>query len=125
METNLRLQKLACSYIHYKNHTATHLEVISKLLDKLNTVYDIIILMGDFNPEPDEIQMTVFFGIYKLKNLAKQKPCIEKTLKKPLCFDLILTNFPKYSHNTDVFETCLLLFHRLSLTMLKQWSIPS
>ena len=63
MEINLRRRKLVSSNIDYKNHIATHLEIFSKALDKLNTACDNIILMGDFNAEPEEVQMTVFFSI--------------------------------------------------------------
>ena len=63
MEINLRRRKLVSSNINYKNHIATHLEIFSKALDKLNTACDNIILMGDFNAEPEEVQMTVFFSI--------------------------------------------------------------
>lgn len=55
MEINLRRKKLVSSDIHYKNHIATHLKIFSKALDKLNTACDKIILMGDFDAEPEEV----------------------------------------------------------------------
>ena len=41
--------------------------------DKLNTTLDIFILMGDFNVEPEEDNMSVFLNICSLKNHLKQK----------------------------------------------------
>ena len=68
-----------------------NLEIIGKTLDKLSASYDNIILLGDFNVEPEEARMTEFLNMYSLKNLVSQKTCF-KTPENPSCIDLILTN---------------------------------
>ena len=47
-------------------------------MDKPSANYDNIILLGDFNVEPEEAKMTEFLNRYSLKNLASQKP-VSKT----------------------------------------------
>ena len=55
IETNLRKKwLLSCSYKPHKNNNGTHLQTISKTLDKLSTSYDDIILYGEFYVKPEE-----------------------------------------------------------------------
>ena len=63
---HLETQKwlLVCSYTHYKNYIAAHIEIISQALDKLNISYDNIILMGDFSAKPGQIQITEFLSTH-------------------------------------------------------------
>ena len=79
IEINLRKKKwlLSCSYNSHKNNIGTHLEIIGKTLDKLSASYDNIILLGDFNVEPEEAKMSKFLNMYSLKNLVSQKTCIK------------------------------------------------
>ena len=56
VELNLRSKKwfLGCSYNHHKDNVASHLSNVSVALDKLCTVYENIIILGDFNVEVEE-----------------------------------------------------------------------
>ena len=47
---------------------------ISTGLDQFSATYDNLILLGDFNFEPEEVNILGFLNIYNLKNLVKQKP---------------------------------------------------
>ena len=120
IEINLRKKKwlLSCSYNSYKNNIGTHLQMIVKTLDKLIVSYDNIILLGDFNVEPEEAKMSEFLNMYSLKNLVSQKTCF-KNPENPSCIDLILTNHSLIFQN--FFETGLSDFHKLKLTVLKQY----
>ena len=88
-------------------------------MDKLNSTYDNLVLLGDFNAEPEEESISEFLNLYNLKNLVKQSTCF-KNPNKPTCIDLILTNCPRSFQNTDTFETGLSDFHKLTFTVLKQ-----
>ena len=54
-----------------------------------------------------------------MKNLVKQNTSF-KNSDKPTCIDLILTNCLRSFQNTDIFETGLSYFHKLTFTVLKQ-----
>ena len=62
--------------------------------------------------------MADFLNAYNLKNLVHQKTCF-KNPDNPTCIDLILTNSPRSFQNTNVFETGLSDFHKLTTTVLK------
>ena len=81
-EINLRTKKwlLSCSYNSHKNNIGTHLQIIGKALDKLSTSYNNIILLGDFNVEPEEAKMSEFLNMYGLKIMPVQK-LVSKTQK--------------------------------------------
>ena len=98
---------------------ANHLKNICKILDKLNSTYDNLVLLGDFNAEPEEESIVEFLKLYNLKNLVKQNTC-SKNPDKPTFIDLILTNCPHSFQNTDTFNTGLSDFHMLTFTVLKQ-----
>ena len=121
VEINLRKKKwlLCCSYNPHKSNIANHLKNICKTLDKLNSTYDNLVLLGDFNAEPEEESISEFLNLCNLKNLVKQNTCF-KNPDKPTCIDLILTNCPRSFQNTDTFETGLSDFHKLTFTVLKQ-----
>ena len=89
-------------------------------MDKLSASYGNIILLGDFNVEPEEAKMTEFLNMYSLKNIVSQKTCF-KNPENPSCIDLILTNCSRSFQNTDVFETGLSDFHKLTFTVFKQY----
>ena len=83
IEINFRKKKwlLSCSYNSHKNNIGTHLEIIGKTLDKLSASYDNIILLDDFNVEPEEAKMTV------LEHEPSKKSCLSKNLfQKPRKF---------------------------------------
>ena len=80
-------------------------------MGKLCTDYESIILLGDFNVEVEEKNMSEFMSLYNLENLVKQKTF--KNHENPSCIDLILTNSPRSFQNSNVFETGLSDFHKL------------
>ena len=66
-------KKSGCSYNSHENNVCTHLQIISKTLDKLSASYDNIMHLGDFNVESEEAKMSEFLNMYSLKNLVSQK----------------------------------------------------
>ena len=52
--------------------------------------YENTLLIDDFNVEPNEANMNVFFNQYKLKSLNKEPTCF-KNVNKPSYIDLSLT----------------------------------
>ena len=110
---------LCCFYNPHKSNIANHLKNICKTLDKLSSTYENLILLGDFNAEPEEESIAEFLNLYNLKNLVKQNTCF-KNPDKTTCIDLILTNCPRSFQNTETFETGLSDFHKLTFTVLKQ-----
>ena len=116
----LTYEKKVVTKLFLQNNIGTHLQIIGKTLDKLSASYDNIILLGDFNVEPEEAKMTEFLNMYSLKNLVSQKTCF-KNPENPSCIDLILTNCSRSFQNTGVFETWLPDFHKLTFKVLKQY----
>ena len=112
VEINLRKKKwlLCCSYNPHKSNIANHLKRICKTWNKLNSTYDNLVLLRDFNTIPEEESISEFLNLCNLKNLVKQNTCF-RNLDKPTCIDLILTNYPRSFRNTDTFETGLSDFH--------------
>ena len=122
VEINLRSKKwlLACSYNPHRDKITSHLKSISTALDNLSSQYENIILLGDFNVETEEKNISDFMNIYNLKSLIKEKTCY-KNPERPSCIDLILTNSPRSFQNSNVFETGLSDFHKLVVTVMKQY----
>ena len=62
VEINLREKKWlrCCSYNPQKSNIVNHLKSICKTLGKLNVTYDNVILLGDFNVEPQEKSIAKF-----------------------------------------------------------------
>ena len=84
VEINLRKKKwlLCCFYNPHKSNIANHLKNICKILDKLSATYENLILLGDFNVEPEEESIAEFLSLGNLKNLVKQNTCF-KNLDTP------------------------------------------
>ena len=93
VEINLRKKKwlLSCSYNPTRKNIVNHVKNNSTGLDQFSATFDNLILLGDFNVEPEEVNMLDFLNIYNLKNLVKQKTCY-KNPENPSYIDLILTN---------------------------------
>ena len=106
------------SYNPNKSSISSHLSTLSKSLDNYTTLFDNIILLGDFNSEISENSMKEFCDMYNLKSLVKEPTCF-KNIDKPSCIDLILTNKPKSFQDTKVIETGLSDFHKLTISVLK------
>ena len=118
----IRLRKktwlLCSSYNLKKNLIANHLNCIGRNLDSHLGQYENFILMGDFNVEPNDANMKDFCQIYGCKNIVKDKTCFKNPIN-PTCIDSIITNRPKSFKGSEVLETGLSVFHRMSLTVMK------
>ena len=75
--------------------------------------------MGDFNAETSERAMSNFMDIYNLKNLVKHPTCF-KNPDRP-CIDLIVKNKRKCFLPTNLLETGIPDFHKMVVTILKQY----
>ena len=122
IEINLYKKKwlIVGTYNPCKTTIDNHLKCLSKYLDHYVSRYDNIILLGDFNCEPQEKVFSEFCDIHSLKNLVNVPTCFKNPLN-PSCIDLILTNRPRSFQNTTVVETGLSDFHLLTITVLKTY----
>ena len=62
--------------------------------------------------------MKDFCQICGCKNIVKDKTCFKNPINPP-CIDLIITNRPKSFQESEVIETGLSVFHKMSLTVMK------
>ena len=62
--------------------------------------------------------MKYFCQIYGSKNIDRDKTCFKNCIN-PNCMDLIITNRPKSFQESEVIETGLSDFHKMSLTVMK------
>ena len=108
---------LSCLYYPNRKNIVNHVKNISTGLDQFSATYDNLILLGDFNFEPEEVNILDFLNIYNLKNLVKQKPW-KNNPENPSCKDLILTNSHK-SFQITVFEAGFSDFHKMTVSVLK------
>ena len=120
IELNLRKTKwlMFTGYNPQKQKISTFLKDIEGSLNKYISKYDNIIVLGDFNSETSEPEMTDFCEIYNLENLVKKPTCFKNPLN-PSCIDLILTNKTRSFQDTIVVETGISDFHQMTLTTLK------
>ena len=109
---------IGCSYNPHKSMISSHLTVLSLCLDKFTQQYENIILMGDYNCDPNHTEMADFCEVYGLKNLVKEPTCF-KSMEKPTLIDLILTNKPKSFQRTINVESGLSDFHKMTVTVMK------
>ena len=84
----------------------------------LTTIYDNLLILGDFNSEIHETAMSEFCDIYNLQNLITQPTCYKNPLN-PSSIDVILTNKMKSFQNSTTIETGLSDHHKLTITILK------
>ena len=91
---------------------------LSKALDSLNSNYEKFLLVGDFNSEDHETEITNFLNNREAKNIVKQKTCF-KNVFNPSCVDLFITNSPKSFQHTHSFSCGLSDHHNFVLTVLK------
>ena len=120
LEINLRKTKwlLICGYNPHKSLIKNYLDMISKEIDSLSSIYENILIMGDFNSEPWEESLDQFCSIHDIKNLIKVPTCY-KNPEKPTCIDLFMTNKPRSFQNSCTFETGISDFHKMTLTVLR------
>ena len=90
---------------------------LSKLLDFYSNTYDNILVLGDFNMEPNKSPMKSLIDSHNLYNMINKPTCFKSLTGT--CIDLMLTN-KKYSFkNTQTFETGESDFHNMIYTMFK------
>ena len=82
--------------------------------------YDNFVVRGDFNDETSNTTTSEFCATYNLKDLIMEPTCF-KSLENRTCIDLNLTNWPKQFQKSNVFETGLSNFHKLTFTVLKAY----
>ena len=109
---------LCCFYNFHKSNISSHLISLGETFNIQMTKYDNFLTVEDFNSYLSEFAMSTFCETYHLQNLVKSPTCF-KNPEKPSCIDLILTNCPKSSMNTQTVETGLSDFQKLTLTVLK------
>ena len=120
LEINLKKRKwlLLEIYNPHKEMTNTFLNIVGNSLNELCLKYENITIIGDFNCEMSDEVMQNFCNTYNFKCLVKEATCF-KNVHNPSCIDLILTNRPLSFQNTNVMETGLSDFHKLTLTVMK------
>ena len=102
IEITLRKRKwlLFCGYNPYKALIKDFLHELCINLDAIIVLYDIIIVMGDFNAECNESSMKMFCETY-LTNLINEPTCYKNQIS-PSSINLILTNRKKYFHKMKI-----------------------
>ena len=91
---------------------------LGSALEIYNNTYDKILLVGDFNAEETESVCDGFLDLYNLKNLVKDKTCF-KSIKKPTCIDLFLTNSSKSFQHTQAISAGMSNHHKMIVTVMK------
>ena len=123
VEVNLRKTKLLFFGAYRSDHpeygvdTSEFLNQVSLALDKYST-YDKFLLAGDLNTEATNNFLEDFLFEHNAKNLVKDPTCF-KSIDKPSCIDLFLTNSPLSFQNTATVTTGLSDFHKLVVTVMK------
>ena len=120
VEINLYKKKylIGSTYNPCKNSISKHLNSLGKDMDTIIPNYDNIILMGDFNCDPADLEVIEFCELFNLKNLKHELTCFKSLTK---CIDLILTNRKRSFQNSCRVKTGLSNFHKMTLTVLKMF----
>ena len=134
IEVNFRPSYLECLFIELNIRKEKWLVVVcyhpssqkddyyfcnfSKVLDSLNSNFENLLLVGDFNSEDHEIEISSFVNNHEAKNIVKEKTCFKSVLN-PSCVDLFVTNNPKSLQHTHGFPCALSDHHNLVVTVLK------
>ena len=109
---------ISCSYNPNVSSIAKHSNQVSQGIDFYNAKYENHVFLGDFSAEATNPFVENFCVTYGLKSLIKVSTCY-KNSSNPTCIDLILLNHPKSFQNSNVYETGLSDFHKLTFTVLK------
>ena len=82
IEINIKGNKwfICCSYNPKRIFVSGHLDHIAKGIDTYSKKYEKIMLMGDFNIELKQADMTTFCNQYKLKTLNDTNPSVSNKL---------------------------------------------
>ena len=118
-ELYIRKQKwIILGIYHPPNQNEDYfLNELGKVIDLYSQNYENMIIMGDFNMEPQTKQMEDFIELYDFYNLVKEKTCFKSFPGK--CYDLLLTNKKHSFMQTTTVETGLSDHHKLTATVLK------
>ena len=118
IEINIKGNKwlICCSYNPNIIFVSRNFDHVVKGIDTYSKKYEKI--MGDFNIELKEANMTTFSNQYKLKVLNGEPTCF-KNYANQSCIDLYLTNGPKSFQSTLTIEMGLSDFHKLIVPVLK------
>ena len=118
----IRLRKtnwlFAGGYNPRKENINDFLNYLSTSLDHYMGKYDNIFIMGDFNSEVTETEMTEFCETYNLTNLIKEPTCF-KNPRNPSSIDILLTNRPMSFKTSKAIETGLSDYHKMTITVMK------
>lgn len=119
VELNLRKEKwiLFAIYRPPKQCLTSFLLTLSSSIDFYTRTYDNILVMGDFNAEPQSPNLASFCEKHGLYNHVKTATCWKSA--SGTCIDLILSNRKFSLKNTGTVETGLSDHHSLVYTMLK------
>ena len=123
VEINLRKTKLLFFGSYCSDHpefgisTNDYFNQISLALKKYSS-YDKFLLAGDFNTEETNEFLEDFLFEHHAKNLVKDATCF-KSIDKPSCIDLFITNSPLSFQNTTTVTTGLSDFHKMVVTVMK------
>ena len=102
-----------------KSFIGQYLETLSKIMDLHSSTYEnLFFFVGDFNAGMRHVALKYFGNLYSLTSLINRPTCW-KNPSKPSCIDLILTNYPKYFHSSNVIETWLTVCHKMLVTLMK------
>ena len=67
-----------------------------------------------------DVNLNDFCSSYNFKNMIKEPTCYKNPLN-PSCIDLIITNRPNSFQDTNVIETGLSDFHKLTISVMKMF----
>ena len=73
--------------------------------------------MDSFTMEPNDATMKKVHQIYGCNNIVKDKTCSKNPIN-PACIDLIITNRKKSFPESQVIETALFVFYKMSLMVI-------
>ena len=104
-----------CSKKTNKNLIQEHLRVLTESIQFYSKGYENNgRLLGDYNVEITETNMSSFFKIYHLTDIIKQPTCF-KSSSNPSCIDLFLTNNATVSKNLQFLKPVFLIYISLLL----------
>ena len=116
---NLRKQKwmIFAIYRPPKQKLKNFLDALSSSIDFYSRIYENILVIGDFNAEPQSLDIGNFMINHEFYNHMKTKTCWKSP--KGTCIDLVLSNRKFSLKNTGAVETHLSDHHLLIYTVLK------
>eukprot|EP00794_Sanderia_malayensis_P000652 gene652-1320_t len=119
LEINIRKQKwLVITIYRPPNQDLKYfLEHLSEILDRYKKNYENVVVLGDFNAEFGDKNMSPLSEDHNLHNLIKSATCFKSS--KGRCIDLILTNRKHSFMHSKSFETGFSDHHHMIYTILK------